>query len=112
MLVKYAENVTMNRVTDEGAVKAKIAILIGPDEGAPNFTMRRIELESGGCTPHHAHPWEHVVYVLEGKGKLLGERKEFELKPGAAVLVPPGEVHQFAAAGDSLLVFLCSIPKR
>ncbi len=74
--------------------------------------MRRIELESGGCTPHHSHPWEHVVYILEGEGFLAGEAVDLELKPGDSVFVKPDEVHQFRARDDSPLTFLCSIPQR
>ncbi len=74
--------------------------------------MRRIELDRGGCTPYHAHAWEHVVYVLEGRGKLRGEKGEMELEPGSSALVMPHEQHQFTAAAETPLTFLCSIPKR
>ncbi|HEX7344554.1 MAG TPA: cupin domain-containing protein [bacterium] len=112
MLVREKFAAKANPVQDEGAQKARIAVLIGPEEGAPNFVMRRIELDEGGCTPHHAHNWEHVVYILEGQGKLKGEKGELELKPGSSVLVLANERHQFVAESDKPLVFLCSIPKR
>lgn len=112
MLVKDKATVTANPVKDEGARGARIAVLIGPEEGAPNFVMRRIELDISGCTPYHAHAWEHVVYILEGKGTLRGDKGDIELKPGSSALVMPNEQHQFAADLDAPLVFLCSIPKR
>jgi len=112
MLVKDESAAKSNEVKDEGAKNARIAVLIGPGEGAPNFVMRRIELGVGGCTPYHTHGWEHVVYILDGKGKLKGEKGDLELKPGSSALVMPNEQHQFAAEADSPLVFLCSIPKR
>ena len=112
MLIKEKSAAKANPVQDEGARKARIAVLIGPEEGAPNFVMRRIELDEGGCTPHHAHNWEHVVHILEGHGKLTGEREELELKPGTSALVLANERHQFAADADKPLIFLCSIPKR
>jgi quercetin dioxygenase-like cupin family protein len=112
MLVKGKKDVTSVPVTDAGAQKARIAVLIGPEDGAPNFMMRRIELAPGGCTPHHSHPWEHVVYVLKGEGFLTGEAGELKLKSGDSVFVKPDEVHQFRAREDSQLTFLCSIPRR
>jgi quercetin dioxygenase-like cupin family protein len=33
-----------------------------------------------------------------------------ELKPGDVVFVPPGEVHQYANAGETTFKFLCGIP--
>jgi quercetin dioxygenase-like cupin family protein len=112
MLVKKMADAKAAPVQDEGAQKARIAVLIGPEDGAPNFVMRRIELDEGGCTPHHAHGWEHVVYVLEGQGKLKGDKGELDLSPGSSALVMPNERHQFAADAQTPLIFLCSIPKR
>jgi quercetin dioxygenase-like cupin family protein len=112
MLVKEEIVVKPNPVRDEGAAGARMAVLIGPSEGAPNFVMRRIELDAGGCTPCHTHAWEHVVYILKGTGKLKGQSGHHDLKPGSSVLVLPGEEHQFAADPQSPLVFLCTIPKR
>ncbi|RJP72885.1 MAG: cupin domain-containing protein [Candidatus Zixiibacteriota bacterium] len=112
MLVKEARDVRPQPVHDEGAANVRMAVLIGPDEGAPNFVMRRIELDAQGHTPYHSHPWEHVVFVLEGLGVLRGEKGDLPLSPGDSAFVPPGEVHQFVAAEESPLTFLCTIPKR
>ncbi|MCX6639050.1 MAG: hypothetical protein NTW14_01030 [bacterium] len=57
MLTKLLNQAQFKQVTDDGAKKARMAVLIGPEEGAPNFVMRRIELEAGGCTPYHQHAW-------------------------------------------------------
>ena len=112
MLVKDESRVKPVVVKDEGAVGARMAVLIGPQEGAPNFVMRRIELEAGGCTPYHSHAWEHVVYILNGTGKLQGTAGHLDLKPDSSVFILPGEEHQFAADPLTPLVFLCTIPKR
>lgn len=113
MLVKHEAVVKPDPVKDAGAMGVRMAVLIGPQEGAPNFIMRRFELDAGGCTPYHTHDWEHVVYVLKGTGKLKGKDEALhELKPGSSVLVLPNEEHQFMADPQSPLVFLCTIPKR
>ena len=46
-------------------------VLIGPDEGAGNFVMRRFTLAPGAATPHHDHEWEHEAFILEGTGVLV-----------------------------------------
>jgi quercetin dioxygenase-like cupin family protein len=111
MLVKDKDHQTFDPVIDEGVEKVRKAVLVGPEEGAPNFYMRHFELDAGGFTPYHQHDWEHVVYVLSGSGTLKGEERDSELKPGSAVLVKPNEMHQFRADADTPLAFLCMIPK-
>ncbi len=88
----------------------KMRVLIGEKEGAPNFVMRHFEVEPGGSTPYHTHPWEHEVFVLSGKGLVRTEGKEYPIEKGSYIYVPPGEIHNFVAAEDSHLEFLCIIP--
>jgi quercetin dioxygenase-like cupin family protein len=97
---------------DEGAVKVKVRWLITKDMGAPNFAMRLFEVESGGKSPCHKHPWEHEVFILEGKGKLVGEDKERAFSEGDVVFVPPNEMHQFKNDGKTTLKFLCLVPHK
>ena len=38
--------------------------------------MREFELDPGGHTPQHFHPYEHEIYVLEGEGAIVdGDRR-------------------------------------
>ncbi len=78
----------------------------------PNFVLRVFTLKPGGHTPMHAHPWEHEVYVLSGRGKGKTEGGSgFDLAPGDAVYVPPGEVHSFVNTGGGDMRFICVVPK-
>ena len=92
------------------AAGVTIREVITPDTGAPNFSMRVFEIAPGGYTPHHAHPWEHEVFVLTGSGKVVGPEGARPLSPGSVVLVPPDEEHHFATDGDEPLTLLCLIP--
>jgi quercetin dioxygenase-like cupin family protein len=112
MIVKYDDKIRMEPVQMDGVRKVRKAVLIGQEEGAPNFFMRKFDLEAGGHTPHHSHDWEHVVFVLSGSGTLKGVGGEYELKPGASVFVAPNEEHQFIADRESGLSFLCTVPKE
>jgi quercetin dioxygenase-like cupin family protein len=109
IVVREQGEVEARPVTGEGVVGVKIQRLIDPDL-ADSFLMRRFTLEPGGHTPLHSHAWEHEVYVLEGGGVVSDGEREFPLRPGSVVYVPPGQTHQFRA-GDGGLVFLCLIPK-
>ena len=86
--------------------------LIGEKDNPPKFFMRYFEVEPGGETPFHAHDWEHEVYVLAGKGVIVTESGEEEIKKGYFALVQPGEKHQFMNTGAEPLKFLCLVPKK
>ena len=83
---------------------------IGKNVDAPNFVTRVVEVEPGSATPHHTHPWEHEVFVLDGKGVVKGVDGDVEVGPRDCVFVPPNEMHQFVNAGNMVLRFLCIIP--
>jgi quercetin dioxygenase-like cupin family protein len=96
--------------SDEGASKLKVRWLITKDLGAPNFAMRLFEIEPGGYSPLHSHPWEHEVFILEGEGVVVGEDGEKKVGAGDAILVLPNERHQFKNDGKKTLKFLCLVP--
>ena len=105
-------NVKAEIPDEKGAENVTIRWLITKKDGARNFAMRLFELQKGGCSPWHQHDWEHEVFVLEGRGKLVTEKGEEELKQGDFVFVPPMEWHQFKQDGKGMLKFLCLIPYK
>ena len=96
----------------EGAFRVRVKWLIDEKVGAENFAMRLFEVEPGGYTPYHKHPWEHEVFVLEGDGVVVGVDGENKITKGSVVFIPPNEKHQFRNVGDKALKFLCLIPLR
>jgi len=110
MKVVPLEQIEAQPVGTEGAVGCRIRCLVGPDDGAPSFSMRQFEVAPGGYTPKHAHAHEHEVFVLEGSGVVLEGEREHALSPGTVVFVPPGQEHQFRNTGSGPLKFLCLIP--
>jgi quercetin dioxygenase-like cupin family protein len=109
MNVRHAAEVEAETV-EAGATGVRIQWLIDEAAGAPSFTMRRFEIDPGGHTPLHAHPWEHQVYILSGRGSVVAGDREIPLAPDDAVLVDPDEKHQFRAAADGTLALLCLVP--
>ncbi len=82
-------------------------------DGVPNFAFRVFTIEPGGHTPLHKHPFEHMNYIIEGQGVLVGEGKSNPLKQGDFALVMPDEVHQFRnTASSGNLVLICAVPKE
>ncbi|MEM1539358.1 MAG: cupin domain-containing protein [Candidatus Bathyarchaeia archaeon] len=97
---------------EEGAYKLKVRWLITKEMGAENFAMRLFELEPGGYSPFHSHPWEHEVFILEGEGVIISDCGQRKIKLGDAIFIPPNEKHQFRNNGEKTLKFLCMVPTK
>ncbi len=110
MKVFRYDNVKLEKIEAEGAIKVSVRWLITEEMGAPTFAMRIFEVEPGGYTPLHKHPWEHEVFVLEGKGELFDGNLAKRLREKDVVFVPPNEMHQFKSTGTAALKFICLIP--
>lgn len=110
MKLKQVEKVEDIPVTMEGASGCRVRWLVGENDGAPNFAMRQFEVAPGGHTPRHSHPYEHEVYVLEGRGVVVEGDTEHSMKAGDVIYVAPGDIHQFRNTGDAPLRFLCMVP--
>ena len=110
MKVQSTTAVELQDVTMEGSSGCKVRWLLSREDGAPNFAMRQFEVEPGGFTPKHHHPYEHEVYVLEGEGEVYENDEPHRIKAGDVILVKPDDVHQFKNVGASALKFLCLIP--
>ncbi len=94
----------------KSVLHAEKRVLIGKNQGAKNFAMRRFTLGEGGCSPRHTHPYEHEVYVLAGKGAVRSDGAEVRLALGDYVFVPPSDDHQFVNAGKEPFEFICVVP--
>jgi quercetin dioxygenase-like cupin family protein len=79
-------------------------------DGAPFYSLRIIEVEPGGHTPDHTHPFEHENYVVDGRGRVLIGDAWHDVVPGSVVFVPAGVRHTYVNAGESPFRFLCGIP--
>lgn len=109
-VVRPADRVAKKPV--QKGMNAFVQVLIGPDEGAPNYILRKFTILPGGRIPAHRHPTiEHEQYVLKGSMSLgLGE-EEREVSAGEAVLIPAGVVHWYENRTNAPVEFLCVIPK-
>ena len=97
---------------EQGAKGVRIRWIITEATGARNFVMRHFEIAPGGYTPHHAHGWEHEVFILEGQGAIKGDEGEKPFIKGDVIFLPPGERHQFLNTGTAPLQLLCLIPSK
>lgn len=108
--LKKSAEIPPQAVQMPGTRGVSVRRLITREDGASNFAMRLFQVESGGHTPRHRHAHEHEVYVLSGRGSVIGAQGEESLQAGWVVFVPPQEEHQFINGGSEPLVFLCMVP--
>ena len=69
------------------------ARLITLDDNPPTCTMTYTEIVPDGTSSHHIHEWEHEVYIIEGSGTLVCDSKEYPVKAGDAMFIPPNVDH-------------------
>lgn len=96
----------------ERARGATIQVLLGPDDGAPNFVTRCFALQPGGRIPCHRHDTiEHEQLVLAGEMVLGLDGDERTVRAGDCVLIPPGVAHWYENRGTVAVRFLCVVPR-
>ena len=110
MKVAHYDEITCEPVEVDGADGCTVRWLVDKTDGAPNFAMRRFEIQPGGHTPKHTHPYEHEVYVLAGEGVVLDGDVERPMKKDDVIYVAPDELHQFRNTGQSVMTVLCLVP--
>jgi len=82
-----------------------------PEEAPLAFVTRYFEVAPGGYTTLERHQHPHVVVVLRGRGTVQLSEHSHQLAPFDAVYVAPGTVHQFRAASDEPLGFICIVDR-
>jgi quercetin dioxygenase-like cupin family protein len=79
-------------------------------EGAALPTqLRYFEVAPGGWTTLERHEHVHAVMVIRGRGECLVGDKAYGIALHDLVSVPPMTWHQFHAAADEPLGFLCMV---
>ena len=114
MKISRLDKMEKKRVNMEGAKDVYKQVPISKDDGSPSFCFRVFTIEPGGHTPFHKHPFEHLNYIIEGHGAMVGGNgEEHEVKKGDFALILPDEKHQYKNKSTSEpMVFICAVPKE
>lgn len=112
MIIRNINEVPTAPVQMDGVKGARMAVMVGRADGAPNFALRQFAVEPGGHTPRHSHDYEHEVFIVSGKGTIFLDGKVNPIKSGDVIYVPAHELHQFQsdATQTESLRFLCLVP--
>ena len=99
-------------ITHPEAKNSSMKVLVSEQEGWEDHVMRLVEVEVGGFTPKHAHPWPHINFMVSGKGELMIDGVATPVEAGSYAFVPSDTLHQFRNAGEEQFKFICIVPKR
>ena len=83
-------------------------VLLG-DDGGIGAELRYFEIAPGGHSTLERHDHVHSVMVIRGRGQALVGREIHALGGHDLVRVPTQTWHQFRAAADEPLGFLCLV---
>ena len=106
-VVKGADTVEPQKVAAGTATRSQV--LIGTDDGAPNFAMRRFIMGEGGGMPRHTNEVEHEQYVLKGRARVGIGDSVFEVTADDVLYIPAKTPH-FYEVVEAPFEFLCVVP--
>jgi quercetin dioxygenase-like cupin family protein len=86
-----------------------VQVLLGADDGAPHFAMRRFVMQAGGGMPLHTNTVEHEQYVLAGRGRVTVGGEVHEVGSGDVLYIPAGAPHSYEVV-EGPFEFLCMVP--
>jgi quercetin dioxygenase-like cupin family protein len=102
MIVVDSESVSAVETKDEIVHKGPVyrkTLVDAKDTGG--FSVLLVSFGPGARLNFHAHTYEQILYVTEGRGIVATKDKEYTVKPGATIFIQPGEVHWHGATKDA-----------
>jgi quercetin dioxygenase-like cupin family protein len=106
-VVRRAADVPGREVTVGRATR--VQVLLGPEDGASNFLMRRFVMGAGGGMPKHTNTVEHEQYVLAGRAHVTVGDEVHEVTVGDVLYIPAGAPHRYEVL-EGPFEFLCLVP--
>ena len=108
-VVRRPEDVPLRTV--EAGTAASMHVLLGPEDGADGFAMRRFVMGEGGGMPLHTNRVEHEQYVLAGRARVRIGAEDHDVRQGDVVFIPAGVPHSYDVV-EAPFEFLCIVPNR
>ena len=108
-VVRHTRDLELHDVAAGTATRTQV--LLGADDGMPNFAMRRFVMEEGGGMPRHTNAVEHEQFVLAGRARISIGDEVHEVCAGSIVYIPAGTPHHYEVI-EAPFEFLCMVPNQ
>jgi len=86
-------------------------VLVGPEQGAPHFALRRFVIQEGGGMPLHTNDVEHEQYVLRGRARITVGDAVHEVQADHTLFIPAGVPHSYEVV-EGPFEFICVVPNH
>lgn len=106
-VVRPADAATAQPV--KAGTATQMQVLLGPEQGAPNFTMRLFRMGLGGGMPLHTNQVEHEQYVLRGRARVTIGDRVHDVGPDHTLYIPASAPHSYQVV-EAPFEFLCVVP--
>lgn len=110
MFIEQLDKIDKKQVIGDGIRNVLKQVPIGPEQGWTDHILRVFTLQKDGHTPRHSHDWEHVNYVISGRGRVEIDGEKHSMERGAFAFVPPNATHQYSNVGDEDFIMICIVP--
>lgn len=98
-------------VHDYGPQRPGVTVrrFISRQDASNYLEIRYFELQPGSTSNFESHNYEHAVLVLRGRGAIRLGDEIHPIQLGDAIFVESDQIHQFRAADDETLGFMCAV---
>jgi len=76
---------------------------VGADHGDVAVSVYLVEAQPGRGAPLHVHEYDEIVFVQEGRSRIVVENEIRDVGPGEILIVKAQTPHGFINAGDGVL---------
>ncbi len=86
--------------------------VLSVDDGVSLASMHVVEIATHISTPTHYHGWEHEIFIVSGKGLVVGGHGSTPIGEGNVVFIPANETHCFVNTGTEILRYVSIEPLK
>ena len=84
--------------------KRHVKVVLAPDRrDAKELTFGHVYIYPKSNSDYHKHDRNELVLVLSGRGTLICDNVKTPVEADMAILIRPGEMHQFINEGEDML---------
>jgi quercetin dioxygenase-like cupin family protein len=93
--------VNLSQLIEENPIDPKVDFLIRDAAFGKNCSIDVTQAMPGSHYPAHYHSChDEIDYVIQGRANMTVDGKNYSIKPGDLIYIPPFTVHDFVVVGD------------